>query len=100
MKTPPSNFDSRWENLVRQAQADAGPAPDLPALLRAVRQAPVVSREGWAAEFTALFASARVVPACLAASCALACFASWQAWDSWQALPWAQLLTTATGGSP
>ena len=99
MKTPPPNPDSHWDELVRQARADCGPAADVPALLRAVRQAPVSVREDWAAEFTALFASVRVVPACLAASCAFAGFAGWQAWNAWQVLPWAELLSTATGGS-
>jgi hypothetical protein len=100
MKTPPSNPDSHWENLVQQARADVGPPADLAALLRTVRQAPVAPREGWAAEFTALFAFGRIIPTCLAGAGACAMIASWQAWDSWQALPWAQLLTTATGGSP
>jgi len=99
MKTSPSNPDSRWDELVRQARSDCGPAIDGPALLRAMRQAPVTLREDWVTEFTALFASARVVPACLAASCAFAGFASWQAWNAWQVLPWAELLSTATGGS-
>ena len=63
MKTPPSDPDSRWEKLVQQARADVGPATDLPALLRAVRNAPVASRGGgWAAEFTALIAFGRAFP--------------------------------------
>jgi len=100
MKTPRPDSDSRWEKLLRQAQADAGPPADLTALLRAVRQAPPAAQAGWATEFTALFSSARIVSGCLAGATACALFTTWQVWDSWQALPWAQLLITAAGGEP
>lgn len=98
MKTP--DPDARWETLLRQARADAGPPADLPALLRAVRSARLPARAGWIADFSALFATRRAIPACLAAAGAFALFSSWQIWDLWQALPWAQLLAVTTGGAP
>ncbi len=98
MKIPPSNFDPQWEALLKQARADTGPAADLPALLRVVRHAPFAPHESWGAEFAALFSSGRVIPTCLAGACAFALVATWQAWDTWQEMPWAQLLDTATGG--
>jgi len=99
MKTPPSNSDSRWDDLVRQARADVGPPVDLAALLRAVRQAPLEERRGWFTDFSALFSSARVISGCLAGAGAFALVATWQVWDSWQVLPWIQLLDVATGGA-
>jgi hypothetical protein len=92
--------DLRWKNLVARAQADVGPSADLPALLRAVREASLAPRAGWATEFSALFATGRILSGCLAGTCALATFASWQAWETWQALPWAQWLAITTGGVP
>jgi len=98
MKIPPSNFDPQWENLLKQARADVGPTVDTQALLRAVRLEPLAPRESWIAEFSALFSSGRVIPTCLAGACAFALIASWEAWNAWQEMPWAQLLDTATGG--
>jgi hypothetical protein len=98
MKIPPANSDSRWEKLLRAARADAGPPADVPALLRAVRQASLGARASWTAEFTALFASGRVIAGCLAGASAFVLVASWHAWDAWQTVPWAQLLDAATGG--
>jgi hypothetical protein len=101
MKTPPSNRENRWENLVRQARADVGPPTDVAALLRVVLGVPRVSvpRESWIGDFSSLFPSARVIPACLAGATAFALVATWQAWDSWQAFPWVQLLDITSGGA-
>ena len=99
MKTPSPNPESRWENLLNQARNDVGPATDVPALLRAVRQAPLAARESWAVEFSALFSSGRFIPGCFAGAAAFALIATWHIWDSLQALPWVQLLDTATGGA-
>jgi hypothetical protein len=90
----------RWKKLVARAKADVGPPADLPALLRAVREASPVAQAGWAGEFSALFASGRFLSGCLAGTFACALFASWQVWESWQALPWGQWLVTTTGGVP
>lgn len=98
MKIPPSNFDSDWEKLLQRARTDVGPPADAAALLRAVRSAPGEFRGGWLAEFSALFSSGRVVSGCLAAAAAFAVVASWQVWDAWQDVPWAQMLDSATGG--
>jgi hypothetical protein len=98
MKTSPSDSDPNWEKLLRQARADVGPPADVPALLRAVRHAPPATRTGWAADFSALFATSRVITSCLAGASAFALVATWHVWDSWQALPWAQLLDTTVGG--
>lgn len=99
MKTPPDNSKPQWENLLQKARADLAPPVDLPALLRAVRQAPVARRESWGEEFSALFSSGRIIPACFAGAAALALIATWQAWDAWQALPWVQLLDGSLGGA-
>ena len=98
MNTSPDP-DSRWENLLRQAKADVGPSTDVAALLRAVRLEPMAQPRGWAEDFAALFASTRVIPGCLAGASAFALVATWQVWDSWQALPWVQLLDAAAGGA-
>lgn len=100
MKTPRPDPDVRWETLLRQARADAGPPTDLTALLRVVRSAELPDRPGWMSDFTALFAPRGALPACLGGACAFALFASWQIWSFWQALPWAQLLAITTGGAP
>jgi hypothetical protein len=99
MKTPPSNPDTHWENLLRQARSDVGPPVSLPALLRAVHQAPLAAQESWATEFSAFFSSGRIIPGCLAGATAFALLATWQVWDSWQTLPWVQLLDAAAGGA-
>lgn len=101
MKTPRSDDPAdRWATLLRQARADAGPPADLPALLRAVRSAEFPDRTGWLTDFAALFAPGRTVSACLATGGAFALFTSWQIWDIWQTLPWAELLAATTGGVP
>jgi hypothetical protein len=99
MKKPRSNSDLHWEKLVRSARADVGPSTDSATLLRLVRQAPLASNEGWFDEFSALFASGKLTTACLAGSCMIALVTAWQVWDVWEALPWAELLTNATGGT-
>ena len=101
MNTPPDPFDSRWENLLRQARADVAPPVDGSALLRAVRLAELASpaNEGWSAEISDLFPSARMIPTCFAAAAGFAAVATWHAWDSWQALPWMQLIDASTGGA-
>jgi hypothetical protein len=100
MNTPTENSDSRWENLLRQARADVAPPVNVSALQRVVRDTAIspVENEGWAAEISALFPSTGMIPGCLAAALALAAVATWHAWDSWQALPWMQLLDASTGG--
>lgn len=98
MNQPPSP-ESRWEKLVAQARADAGPGADVPALLRAVRQAePRRDAGGWAADFAALFATRRILSGCLAGACAFAILAGWQAWETWQVLPWAEWIDMTNGG--
>ena len=100
MKPPRSHSESDWAERLRLARTDAPPSVDLPSLLRAVRQAaPAKEPSDWTEEFTALFASRRVVFTCSAAACALALFTSWEAWEFWQAMPWAQLLAASTGGA-
>ena len=99
MKTPGSKSNEAWDALVRQARADTAPSVDVPAVLRAVRAADVPSDAGWLSEFTGLFTIGRVVPACLLGAIALAGATSWEAWNIWQALPWAQLLAVSTGGA-
>lgn len=100
MNTPSDPSNSHWENLLRQARSDVAPPIDVAKLLRVVRQAepaPCVSA-GWADEISALFPSARMVPGCLAAAAAFGAVATWHAWDSWQTLPWVQLIDASTGG--
>ena len=99
MKTPPSNSDPQWENLLNRAKADVAPPVDLTALLRVVRQAPAASRENWADEFCALFGTSRFIPGCLAAAAGFGLVASWQAWESLQDVPWVQLIDTTIGGA-
>jgi hypothetical protein len=99
MKKPRLNSDSRWDKLVRQAQADAGPPANLSALLRAVRAATEETRPGWITEFASLFNVRRVLPACVTGTVAIALVTTWEAWNVWQALPWAQLISTG-GGTP
>lgn len=99
MKKSPFNPDSHWEKLLNAAQADVGPAADVPALLRAVRHAPVAARESWATEFSALFSSGRFIPGCLAGAAGFALIATWHVWDSLETVPWVQLLDTVTGGA-
>lgn len=99
MKIPRSNSDSRWEQLIRRAQADVAPLADVPALLRALDQAQQSPVESWREEFAGLFSTGRAIPACLAGAVAAAVLTTWQVWTLWQALPWAQLLTIAVGGA-
>ena len=98
MKTPPPNPDSRWDGLVRQARSDAAPPVDVAALLRAVRQAGPAPDTGWLADLAALFSARRAWATCLAGSAACALVVAWEIWDSARALPWAQLIDSATGG--
>ncbi len=97
MKSPDS--DPRWEALVRQAREDAGPPVDLPALLRAVRQAPLTVAPSWSAEFAALCGSPRRIGLCLGSAAAFTVVATWQAWETSSLLPWAEFYF-ATGGMP
>jgi hypothetical protein len=100
MKKPRSDSDPRWEELLRQACADAGPPASLPALLRVVREAPLTSRAEWAAEFAAFFVSGRAVSACLVGAGVFASLTTWEVWDCWRTLAWAQLIVATTGGAP
>jgi hypothetical protein len=100
MKNSPPDPDARWEKLLNRARGDVGPTADLSASLRAIQQIQVApTPTGWAAEFSHLFSSGPVIPACLAGAAAFALLATWQAWDSWQTLPWVQLIDSAVGGS-
>jgi len=99
MKTPPDNTNPQWEKLLQQAQADLAPPVDLSALLRVVQQAPVTVRQSWTEDFTSVFSSGRIIPACFAGAAAFALIATWQAWDAWQTLPWVQLLDGSLGGA-
>ncbi len=100
MKNSPPDPDARWEKLLNRARGDFGPTANLAASLRAIQQVQVATApKGWAAEFSRLFSSGPVIPACLAGAAAFALIATWQAWDSWQTLPWVQLLDSAVGGS-
>jgi len=100
MKNSPPDPDARWENLLNRARGDVGPTADLATSLRAIQPVQVVTmRSGWAADFSHLFSSGPVIPACLAGAAAFALIATWQVWDSWQTLPWVQLLDSAVGGS-
>jgi hypothetical protein len=101
MKNQPDSDSARaWAERLRRARADVPPPVDRAALLRSVRSAmlPAPEPPGWTAELARLFSPAKIVPACLGAAAAIALFASVQAWDTWQALPWAQLLGTINGG--
>ncbi len=100
MNDPHSNSDQRWEKLLRDAQNDAAPSVNVPALLRAVRQEPLPVSTGWSVEFCALFTIGRVVPTCLAGAVACTLLTVWQLTDLWQTLPWAQMLVTSSGGTP
>jgi hypothetical protein len=99
MKIPHSDPDPRCENLLRQARSEVSPPLDIPALLRVVRHAPLGSQESWAVQLSEFFSSWHVIPGCLAGAMAFALLATWQAWDSWQTLPWVQLLDAAAGGA-
>jgi hypothetical protein len=99
MKTPPSDSDQRWETLLKQARSDVGPPTDVPALLRVLHQPAVVARENWTTELAALFPTGRIFSGCLAGAAAFALIATWQVWDSWQDLPWVQLIDVTTGGA-
>jgi hypothetical protein len=100
MKNSPPDPHSRWENLLNQARGDIGPTADLAASLRAIQQVQVATTPpGWVSEFSHLFSSGPIIPACLTGAAAFALIATWQVWDSWQTLPWVQLLDSAVGGS-
>jgi hypothetical protein len=98
MNTPHHDSETPWEKRLRQARADAGPPVDVAALLRTVRGAPLDLRVSWLDELSGLFGSPRFIPACLAAAAGCASVATWQLWEAWQMLSWAQLLAPVTGG--
>ncbi|MBL9205945.1 MAG: hypothetical protein JNN01_12715 [Opitutaceae bacterium] len=103
MKTPPDSPDSRWENLLRRAQADQPPALDLPSLQRAARaeaRRPRPDERPASPAWTALLPFRPLLSTCLAGTCAFGVLASWQVWEWWQVLPWAQLLAASQGGAP
>lgn len=99
MKTPRSDSDLRWEDLVRRARADIAPPLDVPALQRALSRAAPPQREGWVGEFFTVFAPARAMASCLAGAGIFGLLAAWRVWELSQALPWAQFLAV-TGGAP
>jgi hypothetical protein len=92
--------ETPWQKLVARAREDASPPIDRAALHRAVREFAPQTADGGAADFLAGMATRRVLSGCLAGAGACAVLASWQAWETWQALPWAQWLATTTGGMP
>jgi hypothetical protein len=98
MKSPSS--ESEWEELVRRARADAGPAVNVPALLAAVRSTEAEPRAGWLMDFAGFFNARRVLPTCLTAACALAIVATWQVSDFSKTLPWAEWVVSDAGGAP
>lgn len=98
MKTPGSDSEQRWEKLVQQARADAGPPANLEAVVRAVHSAQWGPPEGWGADLHALLAASRIIPFCLAGIAASGAFALWEVWDWWDTLPWAQFLAATAGG--
>lgn len=100
MKPTHSPSEDRWQDLVQRARSDAPPPVDTSALLRAVRAAADEPQAGWLAEFALLFGRRGAMAGCLAGAAAFALVATWQAWDLWQALPWAQMVATTTGGVP
>ncbi len=103
MNTLPDPGDSRWEDLLDRARKDR-PAPvDLAALQRQVRHEArrlATARRAVALDWTALLPFRSVVSSCLAGTCAFTLIASWQVWQWWQVLPWAQLLVASSGGDP
>lgn len=99
MKSPRTPSDLRWEKLLARARNDTSPPADLPALLHAIRHASVAPREGWAAEFFAVFAAGHIVSACLAGAGVFASITAWQVWTWWQMLPWAEFLAVTGGGA-
>lgn len=86
--------------MLKKARADLPPPGDLQAVLRTVAAQPVPPAPGWWDAFLALFPVPRFVPACVFGAACCALFSLWEAMDLWQALPWAQLLATASGGTP
>jgi hypothetical protein len=98
MKSPMS--DSEWEELVRRARADAGPAANVSAVLAAVRSTEPESRAGWLMDFAGFFNARLVFPTCVSAACALAIVATWQASDFSKTLPWAEWVVSDAGGAP
>lgn len=100
MNTPESDSDQRWDDLVRRARADVSPPGNVAAALRAVRDAAGQPRPGWFGDFSALFATARAIPACFALAAVVTLSAAWQAWSLWEAIPWAQMVASTTGGAP
>lgn len=98
MKTPRSPDDERWEKLVQHARCDPPPAINFPALLRVVHAA--ATPPTWADAFLAVFAFGRAVPACIGGIGVLLLFTSWEMWDGWQTLAWAQWLGASPGGLP
>lgn len=99
MKTPRSRSNDAWEKLVQQARSDVAPAVDVAAVRRVVRGAALESPSaGWMVELSRLFAARGVMRACLGGAGACAVLTTWQVWEMWQVLPWAEMLST--GGAP
>lgn len=100
MKESESENERAWAAQIARARVDVAPPTNVEAVLRAVRTAAVAPRSGWLIELASVFAGARAVPACLAATLLLGGLASWEAWGLWQALPWAEMIVETTGGMP
>lgn len=101
MNTPQPDPDQRWDALLQRARGDTTPPTNTDRVLRSVRQAGVEpASTGWFAEFATLFSVQRAIPACLAMALVISATAAWQVWDLWQALPWAELIGSTTGGAP
>jgi hypothetical protein len=98
MNTPQSNQPD-WEQRVAQARGDVAPPVNIPALLRAVREAEPVAPTTWLDELNALLASRVVAGVCAGGAACLAVVSTWQIWSLWQLLPWVALAGGA-GGAP
>ena len=96
-------FRAQAEIVVLARAFEFGPVAkaDLNALVTSTEpQAAAESRrDGWAAEFYAVFGSVRVVRACLGGAGIFGALTLWQVWSVWQTLPWAQL-ALGQGGMP
>lgn len=93
------DFEQRWAKRVEQARADHVPPVNVDALLAAVRSAPIRQRT-WAFEFSLVAGSRRLIAACLLGAVTFTGLTSWELWDLWQTVPWAQMVGDATGGVP
>lgn len=93
-----SRYPEPWDDLVRRARADAPPPLDTVALLRAVHQAAPEPQPDWFAAFAEFFGSRRALATCATLAAGFALVATWEAFDVWQTLSWAECLALGAGG--